>query len=135
MPSFGRGSLEQLETCHPLIQELCYTIIKIFDFKVICGYRDQERQNYLKRIHKSKVIFPMSKHNKLPSEAFDFAPCPIDWNDERRFIFLAGIFKGVALEKGILIRWGGDWDGDTQLKDNKFNDYGHIELLKTEKIK
>jgi len=28
------------------------------------------------------------------------------------------------------IRWGGDWDMDTQTKDNKFDDLVHFELKK-----
>jgi len=29
---------------------------------------------------------------------------------------------------GLKIRWGGDWDMDTQTKDNKFDDLVHFEL-------
>ena len=31
---------------------------------------------------------------------------------------------------GVEIRWGGDWDSDTQVKDNKFDDLVHFELIK-----
>jgi len=31
---------------------------------------------------------------------------------------------------GMKIRWGGDWDMDTQTKDNKFDDLVHFELKK-----
>ena len=34
----------------------------------------------------------------------------------------------VALEMGIPLRWGGDWDNDTQLSNNKFDDLVHFEL-------
>ena len=27
------------------------------------------------------------------------------------------------------IRWGGDWDGDTDVKDQKFMDLPHFELI------
>jgi len=27
------------------------------------------------------------------------------------------------------VRWGGDWDRDTELKDNRFMDLVHIELI------
>ena len=30
----------------------------------------------------------------------------------------------------LKIRWGGDWDMDTQTKDNKFDDLVHFELKK-----
>ena len=30
----------------------------------------------------------------------------------------------------IKLRWGGDWDRDTQVKDNSFDDLLHFELIK-----
>ena len=36
---------------------------------------------------------------------------------------------GVASQMGIKIRWGGDWDRDTDLSDNRFNDLPHFELM------
>ena len=30
---------------------------------------------------------------------------------------------------GIKIRWGGDWDSDTQVNDNKFDDLVHFEEI------
>jgi peptidoglycan L-alanyl-D-glutamate endopeptidase CwlK len=114
---------------HPKLQELFGEAIRVFDHKILETYRNQERQNYLCRIKKSKVLFPASRHNQMPSMAVDAAPYPIDWTDERRFILFAGVVKGLAHSMSIPIRWGGDWDGDTQLKDNRFNDYCHFELL------
>jgi hypothetical protein len=29
---------------------------------------------------------------------------------------------------GIKIRWGGDWDMDTETKDNNFDDLVHFEI-------
>ena len=34
----------------------------------------------------------------------------------------------VAKSMGITLRWGGDWDMDTQVKDNKFDDLVHFEI-------
>lgn len=76
----------------------------------------------------SKVRFPNSRHNVNPSLAVDVAPWPIDWMDTERFIYFGGYVKGIAAQLGIPIRWGGDWDGDFELKDNLFNDYGHFEI-------
>ena len=129
MPEYSRQSKEFLEMAHPLLQKLFNEVIKIFDHTILETYRDLERQNYLHRIKKTKVMFPGSRHNHMPSMAVDAAPYPIDWDDERRFCLFAGIVKALAYTMGIPIRWGGDWDGDTQLKDNKFNDYCHFELL------
>jgi hypothetical protein len=29
----------------------------------------------------------------------------------------------------VRVRWGGDWDGDFETKDNKFDDLVHFEIL------
>jgi len=44
-------------------------------------------------------------------------------------LFLSGFVLGIAHMKGIKIRWGGDWDGDTKMNDQKFNDLVHFELM------
>ncbi len=130
MPSFSKRSLEQLETCHPDLQRLCHEVIKHFDFVVLCGHRNEADQNEAFRTGKSKTPWPTSKHNSMPSMAVDVIPYPVDWLDTKRMYFLAGHFRMAALTLGIPIRQGLDWNGDTQLKDNKFNDIPHIELVK-----
>jgi len=65
----------------------------------------------------------------LPSLAVDVAPYPIDWNDRERFCYFAGYVKGIAKSLGTELRWGGDWDRDTQVKDNNFDDLPHFELV------
>ena len=42
--------------------------------------------------------------------------------------YFAGVVKGIASQMGIGIRWGGDWDMDTEVKDNRFDDLVHFEL-------
>ena len=128
MPYYSESSKKKLEECHPDIQRVFRFVILHFDHKVTWGFRGQADQDGAYFSGNSKVRFPDSKHNKLPSTAIDVAPWPIDWGDERRFIFLAGFILGVAATMGIPLRWGGDWDSDTEVKDNEFNDYGHFEL-------
>jgi len=128
MPKYSKDSLSKLQTCNKDIQKIMTEVIKYFDVKIIYGYRGKEIQNKLYPKY-SKVQFPNSKHNKKPSLAIDVAPYPIDWNDTKRFIYLAGFIMGVAKIMKINLRWGGDWDKDTELKNNKFNDLGHFELL------
>jgi len=41
---------------------------------------------------------------------------------------VAGVMFACADELNINIRWGGDWDSDSDLRDNKFNDLYHYEL-------
>ena len=60
--------------------------------------------------------------------ALDVCPYPIDWNDKDRFYNFAGLVKGIAISMDIKIRWGGDWDGDNDLKDQTFFDLPHFEL-------
>ena len=136
MPAFGKISRTRLDTCHPDLQLLFSVVVKEFDCSVICGYRDQVSQTIAFNDEKSKVQYPDSKHNSYPSMAADVAPYPIDWEDLRRFDLFAGWVKGVAAvlhDQGKMehrVRWGGDWNRDTQVKDNKFNDLVHFELVK-----
>lgn len=129
MPSFGTDSRKNLDTAHPLLQELFEEVIQYFDCKVTQGYRGQADQDAAFTAGKSKLKFPKSKHNNKPSLAVDVCPHPIDWKDLSRFYLFIGFVKGIAINKGIKIRTGGDWDGDTQVKDETFIDLPHFELI------
>ena len=134
MPKFSRTSKGILYSCVSDLQTIMNDVIKITDIKIISGLRNEEEQNYLYRMEFSKKMFPNSRHNAiLPalSEAVDIAPYPVDWKDEEKFYYVAGIVMGVAGMLGINLRWGGDWDMDTELKDNSFNDLAHYERVKT----
>ncbi len=50
------------------------------------------------------------------------------WQDETRFAYVAGIIKGVAHVHGVDLRWGGDWNSDSSLRDHSFIDMPHFEL-------
>ena len=128
MAKFGKVSRRRLKTCKNELQLLFKEIVKNFDCSIIVGYRGREDQNRAFREGHSKVEWPNGKHNKNPSSAVDVAPYPIDWDDRERFIYFAGFVKGVAYRMNIPIRWGGDWDSDTELSDNKFDDLVHFEL-------
>ena len=128
MPSFGKKSQERLNTCDPRLVELFEIVVEDFDCSVLEGYREKEAQNRAFDEGKSKLRFPEGNHNKYPSLAVDVAPYPIDWEDRDRFHYFAGFVKGVASQLGLDIRWGGDWDSDTQTKDNNFDDLPHFEV-------
>ena len=130
MYKFGKSSRARLETCHPDIQEILEEAIKVVDFSVLCGTRGEQEQSDLYHKGMSKVQYPNSKHNSVPSMAVDIAPYPIDWNNTERFTHLIGIVRGIALMKGIKIRCGIDWDCDGDITDHNFMDYPHFELLK-----
>ena len=128
MPRFGKTSKTRLATCDDGLQNLFYEVVQHFDCSVIIGHRGEKDQNKAFDEGKSKVRYPKGKHNSNPSTAVDVAPYPIDWEARERFIYFAGLVKGIALEMGISLRWGGDWNNATQLSDNKFDDLVHFEL-------
>ena len=130
MAKLGKKSLEILSTCDNRIQKIIHEAIKVTDFTVIEGTRSLERQQQLFKEGKTKIdgIQSKGKHNYDPSLAIDIAPYPIDWNDTKRFFYLAGVVKALAISMGIELRWGGDWDSDDDFTDQTFNDYPHFEL-------
>ena len=50
-------------------------------------------------------------------------------NSLKRWYAFGGYVKGVAHSMEINIRWGGDWDGDFDFKDQTFNDLPHFEII------
>ena len=129
MAQFSEKSKRILATCHPKLVAVCNTAIMRFDFSVISGNRVEQEQNQLFRDGKSHLTFPHSKHNKKPSMAVDLAPFPIDWEDTGRFKLLAGYLLGLSTALEIDIRWGGDWNRDFNMENQRFNDLPHFELI------
>jgi len=160
MPQFGKSSREKLNTCHPLIQELMERVVKEYDCTVLEGARTIGRQQMLVAQGKSKTM--KSKHipKGQYSYAIDVVPYPIAWGEDEekairaafdsrdgenlkelimeyreviaRFYHFAGFVQGVALEMGLNIRWGGDWDGDNDFSDQTFHDLPHFEMIESE---
>lgn len=128
MPSFGGRSLANLSTCHPDLQRVFHEVVKHFDCSVLTGHRDQRTQDRHFREGTSKVQWPNSKHNQEPSLAADVAPYPTNWADTQRFYYFAGFVMATAKAMDIELRFGGDWDGDTQVLDQSFLDLVHFEL-------
>lgn len=128
MPSFSQTSKEKLSQCDSRLQAIFNEVIKHWDCTILEGHRDEETQNRYFSEGKSKLQYPEGKHNQLPSEAVDAIPYPIRWDDILRIYAFAGFVLGVAAANDIKIRWGGDWDGDKDFKDQNFNDLVHFEL-------
>ena len=129
MSTFGRRSEECLESCDKRLDWIAREAIRIVDFSVYCGHRSVAEQDELYVIGRTKpgriVTFKRggeSVHNTDPSEAFDFAPYPIDWSDLVRFGYVAGIMKHIAESGGIPLTWGGHWP--------RFKDYPHMQIDK-----
>ena len=132
MAKFGTRSKERLATCDERLQKVFNEVIKHVDCSVLEGHRGKQRQNDLFDEGKTKVLFPDGRHNSNPSRAVDVTPYPVDWDDRERQTLFAGFVLGVANGMGIKLRWGGDWDQDFHVMDNRFDDFPHFELDKTE---
>jgi peptidoglycan L-alanyl-D-glutamate endopeptidase CwlK len=158
MPYFGSKSLIQRDTCHPDLQVVLNELIKIIDYSITCGVREDEEQFRLFKIGREqnksgewvvvgKTVTNIdgktkkSKHQKKDdgfSHAVDIAPYPLDYSDDNkkraRFYFLMGAFEGVAQrlhEEGRILhkfRYGLDWDNDRDFNDQSFDDLPHIEM-------
>lgn len=132
MPSFGKGSLVKLNELDPKLQEVLNEAIKVIDFTIICGHRNQIDQDKAVAEGKSKTKWPNSKHNSIPSKAADIMPYlpvkGIDWNDKASLCYLIGIVKGIAVAKGIKLRCGVDFNRNGIITDDSFFDGPHVEL-------
>lgn len=109
MPSFGQKSRDNLYTAEPELILLFEEVVKEFDCSVLCGHRNREDQNKAFADNKSKVSWPNSKHNQLPSKAVDVVPYPIDWDDTDRFYRFAAHVYTVAMRMNIRVKWGGSF--------------------------
>lgn len=147
MPRYSRRSLAQLRTVVAPLQEVFEFVIKHFDNTILEGHRGKVAQNRAADAGHSKLRYPNGKHNKYPSEAVDAGPYDpetrgVNWDTKvvqggklrraglynlLRFYYFAGWVMGVAAAKGVKLRWGGDWDRDTDLDDQRFNDLVHFE--------
>lgn len=135
MNKFSIKSKELLNQCDNDLQIVFNEVIKYFDCSAICGHRGELEQNSAFKNGFSEKEFPKSKHNKTPSLAVDVVPYPIVWEDTKRMRYFAGFVVGIAnmlktqnkIKRSI--RWGGDWDMDTQVNDQRFNDMPHFEII------
>ena len=129
MPKFSQKSLDRLNECDKRLYAIFSEVVKHFDCTVLEGYRSEIEQNRLYEQGKTKVKYPNGKHNQRPSMAVDVIPYPIDWQDRERMCYFAGHVMAIAKTMfGVDIRWGGDWDLDTDLADNVFDDLPHFEI-------
>ena len=126
---FSASSKRQLSTCDERLQRVFNKVIEHYDCTIICGHRSEADQALAFERGKSELQWPDSKHNSLPSKAVDVMAYPINWFDDQRAAHFAGFVLGIAQGMGIKLRWGGDWDRDGEIKDHRFKDYPHFELM------
>ena len=129
MPSFSEKSLTRLASCDVRLQRVFQRVVGEFDCSIIEGHRDKDRQNRMVDEKKSQVRWPDGKHNTVPSSAVDVCPYPVVWDDRERQTLFAGYVLATAKAMGIDLRWGGDWDRDTEVRDNSFDDLVHFEIV------
>ena len=157
MPKFSTISKIKLGTVHTDLRTLFEYTIKYIDCTVLYGNRSPEEQLELYKKGRKEVngqwlvkdslqivttkdgTIKKSNHNYIPSMAVDVAPYysekpHIRWDDTDTLYYFAGLVMGLALmlkEVGIInseIRWGGDWDMDSDLHDQSFMDLVHFEI-------
>jgi len=133
MNTWGRKSKRVYDTLDPRLQILVTRIRdEVCDVSLTSGYRDFMEQNALFEASASTLRWPDSKHNKNPSIAVDLQPYPYPTYEPKLWGalgYIAGRAYAIAAEEGFQIRWGGDWDGDGDLTDQKFDDLFHLELM------
>lgn len=136
MPSLSEFSYKHLNTCDIRLIEVVEIVVVQYDVRVLEGRRSWARQAQLLMEEKTTVGPGQSKHNpptendlEWKSLAVDLVPYPIDWNDAKRFIYLAGLMLGTAATLGTTLRWGGNWDMDQVIIDDQnFDDLPHFEI-------
>lgn len=137
MPNqWSNASALKRSTCDARLHRVFNKVLVIRDCTWVCGARSEAAQNEAFRIGNSQKQWPDSKHNcpdGRPSLAADVAPyihgVGIPWKDREQFVFFAGIVIAVAHAESIMLRWGGDWDRDMDLRDQKFMDLAHWEII------
>ena len=120
--AWGARSLARLGECHPLLSLLMHRVIKRadlpFDLTILCGHRGKADQDRAVATGASKLRWPRSKHNSVPSMAVDVAPfiagtVSWDWDDYNRLSPLVKAewaqMVSEGLTGGLRLEWGGDW--------------------------
>ncbi len=137
MPKFSRASENRLATVHEDLQLIFEQVILNFDCTIICGVRGREAQEKAFAKGHSKAHFGESPHNfgfAADAGPYDVVSRNIDWQDRERITYFAGhviqtanILYALGVTKHLLV-WGGDWNSDTEVSDNGFDDLVHFEI-------
>jgi len=137
MFKFSQISEDRLATCHKDLKILFRHVIQDSDCTIVCGTRNEADQNKAFAEGKSKLQWPNSTHNKVPSWGIDAAPFlngKIDWSSDN-LLFFAGYVKGIAdqlYRTGVMthrIRIGADFNRNNDVTDDDFKDKPHFELI------
>jgi len=144
MKTLSAMGMKRRETLHPNIQQvLDKALADDLDITLLYGHRTPQEQYEIWCQGRTKPgaivthkdgIKDKSMHNYFPSLAmdialFDSSSTPVDWKDLSRFFYLGGRIVQIARDLKIPMRWLGDADGDTNIKEEKFIDLPHFELI------
>lgn len=129
---FGARSEKNLEKVHPYLEEICRELLKYQDAIIVYGARTIEQQTDLvaKGLSQTMNSMHLIQYDGF-AHAVDMCPYPIDWNNTKRFYWMAGMMEVIAkdlLPEGWYLRWGGNWDRDEDLDDQTFMDLAHFEI-------
>jgi peptidoglycan L-alanyl-D-glutamate endopeptidase CwlK len=138
----GKRSKDVYATLHPYWRLIIDDLLKIVDVSLIEGLRDSVTQVRYYAEGKSKLSFPLSRHNRTNdpalqrwefelSDAVDLVPYPSAYSDVDKMIDVSQIVLYIAGQKGIKVRWGGDWNntGKPCNGPDDFFDPWHFELI------
>ena len=139
--SFSKTSLDRLNTCHNDLKVVMFEVLKIIDITIATGHRTRDEQQRAYHNGKSKLQYPHSKHNKIPSMAVDVYPY---YNgrmmngeqpyDKETLFYLAGIIYGIGdrlYRAGKIthkLRLGADFNQNNIIGD-EWIDQPHVELI------
>lgn len=126
--TFGKASKASRAKLHPLLRSIVDEAIKEVDFKILDSTRGRAAQTRAFLQGNSKAKFGQSAHNYVPAIAMDLFPAPYDWENVKAFERLAQVVLRIAKEKGIPLRWGGDWNMDGSKTTSDSWDKPHFEL-------
>ena len=131
MRNWSTKSLQVRATLDPRLQTLVDELLEYMDVSLTCGFRSEEEQEEAVRTGHSQIHWPNGRHNQNPSVAVDMQPYPYPLNDadlHAALGYMAGLCRLIAERNGFEVRWGGDWNRDGSVVDNKFDDLFHVEI-------
>jgi len=114
MYRYGKRSMMNLSQAHTDLQRLFAKVIQHRDCSIIEGHRGMANQNKMFAEGKSKLKWPMSKHNTMPSYAVDVLFYPFtEWDDHKSWYEFVHFVQGVAVGMDIgVINGGLSWGWD-----------------------
>jgi hypothetical protein len=121
MARFGTKSQEKLATMDKRIVEIAKAVVQEMNISATYGMRGEAEQNELFNTGYSKLEYPKSAHNNIPSLAGDFQPYPVNWNNLAEFTQMRELFYYHAGRLGYQLK-------PMIIFSDGTGDYPHIEI-------